>query len=275
MKRAVLVFAHPDDESFSSGGTIVKYVQSGWEVYLMCATRGEAGDNGPYTGASGEFLGNIRQKELEAAGTVLGVSAITFLGYNDGALSGLTPGELEDKIHHHIRALAPDVVITFEPNGISNHPDHKKISLSTTYAFQKYAEDRAIDMGQIIIPQGQRDHRAFVETEEKIKEPKLYYAAMPESVASHLKKQKNIPSEAFGKPWNGTPDKFITTVIDIRKVKNKKIKALQYHKTQKADVDRMLSLIDHPLLDKEYYILRMQGLYEVFMGKTDRVSDRL
>ncbi|MEK7119429.1 MAG: PIG-L family deacetylase, partial [Patescibacteria group bacterium] len=31
MKKLLLVFAHPDDESFSCGGTVAKYVKAGWE----------------------------------------------------------------------------------------------------------------------------------------------------------------------------------------------------------------------------------------------------
>ena len=37
------VFAHPDDEAFSVGGTLAHYAQKGVKVVLVCATRGEAG----------------------------------------------------------------------------------------------------------------------------------------------------------------------------------------------------------------------------------------
>ncbi|HMD79689.1 MAG TPA: PIG-L family deacetylase, partial [Anaerolineales bacterium] len=42
--RTILaVLAHPDDESFGLGGTLALYAQKGYEVYYLCATRGEAG----------------------------------------------------------------------------------------------------------------------------------------------------------------------------------------------------------------------------------------
>ena len=47
MKKILLVFAHPDDESFAAAGTVAKYVKAGWEVDLICATRGEKGEAGP------------------------------------------------------------------------------------------------------------------------------------------------------------------------------------------------------------------------------------
>ncbi|MBI5350546.1 MAG: PIG-L family deacetylase, partial [Chloroflexi bacterium] len=37
------ILAHPDDESFGSGGTLAKYVLEGVEVHYLCGTRGEMG----------------------------------------------------------------------------------------------------------------------------------------------------------------------------------------------------------------------------------------
>ncbi len=277
MRKLLLVFAHPDDESFAAGGTVAKYVAAGWTVHLLCATRGEAGSAGPYGELSDDSVGNFRQKELEEAGTILGISSVTFLGYKDGLLSGLTPGDLDDAIYRPMASFSPDVVITFEPNGISNHPDHRKVCLSATFAFQKFARDVALARGDIPVRIGQRARtlREADEHETEIPEPRLYYACMPESVATYLKKLKNIPAESFGKPWVGTPDKHITTVIDIKRFTSKKVKALLAHKTQQSDVDRFLSLPSSPLTRQEYFMLRMQGMYEVFMGKSDRVDNRL
>jgi LmbE family N-acetylglucosaminyl deacetylase len=242
MKRLLLVFAHPDDESFSCGGTVAKYVKAGWRVDLICATRGEEGGSG-----------EIRQRELQKAGIALGVSTITFLGYRDGTLSSQTPGELEDNVHKKMEELVPDAVITMDTTGISNHPDHIKISFVTTYAFQKYAS--RMEKQQIF--------------------PKLYYACMPESVAQYLQKKKTLPMESFGKPWRGTPDSKITTVINIMKFAAAKRLALTSHISQQESVDQFLSLPSQPELKNEYFILRMHGTTEVFMGKNDRVSNAL
>jgi len=261
MKRLLLVFAHPDDESFSCGGTVPKYVASGWQVDLICATRGEDGSRGPFTDLPQDQLGDIRQKELQKAGVTLGINSITFLGYRDGTLAAQTPGELEDKVHKKMEELVPDAVITMDTTGISNHPDHIKMSYVTTYAFQKYAawiEDQLKDQEEAV--------QVF---------PKLYYASMPESVVAYLKKKKTLSAESFGKPWQGTPDKNITTVINIMKFSATKKKALASHISQQEDVDRFLSLPSQPLLKHEYFMLRMQGTTEVFMGKNDHVTNSL
>jgi LmbE family N-acetylglucosaminyl deacetylase len=256
MKKLLGVFAHPDDESFTLGGTIAKYTKNGWQVDLICATKGEAGSGGQYD-AQGDELGNIRQREIRDAAAELGVSSITFLDYKDGTLSNKNPGEIEDKLMDLIAEFTPDVIVTFEPAGISHHPDHIKLTLATTFAFQQYAE------GWEEVHPDDPDG------------PKLYYACIPESVASFLVKKKVFPAESFGKPWVGVEDKRITTVIDVSRTSAVKAKALHAHVSQAEDVDRFYSIDNNPLTVKEYFILRMIGTKEVFVGKNDRISDRL
>lgn len=275
MRNLLLVFAHPDDESFTCGGTVAKYVKAGWEVNLVCATRGEAGETGPYGDISKTELQDIRSQEMERAMEILGISSVTFLDYRDGGLSKLHPGELEDKIHHSMVTHNPDVVITFEPNGISNHPDHSKICLSTTYAFQKYADAKAHPEAPGARDPNRNWERQFAAMNPETAEPKLYYACMPESIADYLRRKNVIPDQSFGLPWKGTEDKLITTVIDTKRFAATKLKALRAHISQSADVDRFYAIERQPLADQEFFILRMQGEFEIFMGKNDRISNRL
>jgi len=44
--KFLFVFAHPDDETFSSGGTIAKLTKNKHQVILATATKGEAGEPG-------------------------------------------------------------------------------------------------------------------------------------------------------------------------------------------------------------------------------------
>ncbi len=277
----LLIFAHPDDESFSCGGTVPKYVRAGWQVDLICATNGEDGSVGPYTNATADTLGSIRQKELEKAAETLGISSVTFLEYPDGALSVQNPGELEDKIFRKMIEVTPRVVITFEPRGISNHPDHMRLSTATTFAFQKYAASiTEVQTKKMSIANPPRHARErwkipFADTVAHGKEPKLYYASLPDSAVRYLVRAKVIPKESFGKPWVGVPDDEVTTVIDVRRFTSTKKKALLSHVTQTRDVEKFYALASHPLASTEYFVLRMQGTTEVFMGKHDRVSGRL
>ncbi len=60
--RMLLIFAHPDDESFALGGTIAKAAQAGTDIQLVSATRGEAGKTGGL--CRPEELGAFREKGL-------------------------------------------------------------------------------------------------------------------------------------------------------------------------------------------------------------------
>jgi len=279
-KKILCVFAHPDDESFFLGGTLAKYSKEKWIIHAICATNGEAGHSDIPSDSSVQNLGAIRRSELQEAATVLGIQEITFLDLKDGGLSTCTPGTLEDPIVQKMEAFLPDVVITFDPTGISNHPDHVKISYATTFAFQKYTKYLHSLVAKTVIGRGkewkdQEYLRAFGDIEKTLDDPKLYYACVPEEIISYMIAKKLHEREAYGKPLKGTPEKMVTTVIDIRPYQLVKGKALLCHKSQEKDVDKYISFEGNPLVDKEFFVLRMHGIYEVFMGKNDRIAGEL
>lgn len=257
MKKFLGIFAHPDDETVNAGGTIAKYIASGWRVDLICATRGEHGTCGDVTISEKQTLADVRTKELEAAAKLLGVGSVTFLDYIDGTLSEKAPGEIEDVLIQNMEDIHPDVVLTSEPGGMTNHPDHIKLSYATTYAFQAYVKTL----------QGKNPNVS--------NEPKLYYACFPESIISYLVKQTYFPAEINGKPMAGVEDKLITTVINIKRFALAKVQALDAHRTQREILAKYVRMPHSPFFEYEYFILRMSGLKEIYMGKNDRVSDRL
>lgn len=273
MKTMLLVFAHPDDESFTAGGTVAKYAKTGWKIHLVCATNGEQ---------AGDDLGPIRQKEVRKAADTLGIKSVTFLGLPDAGLSELTPGTLEDPLFKIMKEKLPDTVITHDTTGITNHPDHIKVCYAVTYAFQEYAEylfaietknKSAIHRGKNWI---QEEHQRVFGDVAVSHEPKLYYVCLPQNILAFFKKVGGLSDLSYDQPWKGTPDKTITTVIDIKQTKSIKIKALKCHLSQKVDVDRFIAVpLLNPFLKQEFFLLRMQGTYEILMGKIDRIDDRL
>jgi len=90
------VLAHPDDESLGVGGTLAKYASEGIDVFLLTATRGDSGrfrgyrlDDYQHPGPS--TLGNIREAELRAAASALGVREVSILDYQDQQLDRANP----------------------------------------------------------------------------------------------------------------------------------------------------------------------------------------
>src|SRR5512143_3493446 len=129
------IFAHPDDESLGTGGTLVKYAAEGIETYLVTATRGEHGwwgSEADYPGPAA--LGRTREAELRSAAQVLGLHKVVFLDYKKGELYKAPAHEVITKLTAHIRRIRPDVVVTFDPDGVYGHPDHIASSHFTTPA---------------------------------------------------------------------------------------------------------------------------------------------
>ena len=94
--RLMAVLAHPDDESLGVGGTLAKYASEGVDVFLLTATRG---DSGRYRGYRPDdprhpgpvALATIREAELRAAASVLGVREVSLLDYRDQHLDRCEP----------------------------------------------------------------------------------------------------------------------------------------------------------------------------------------
>lgn len=147
MKPSLLaVFAHPDDEAFSSGGILTHYAKLGVRVELLCATRGEAGKiTDPNLSITD--LGKHRELELRKACQIMGISEPRFMDYHDsGRLERLREDdplatinidylEMEQKIIEVIKETKPQVILTFDPHGGYNHPDHLSVYRAASAAF--------------------------------------------------------------------------------------------------------------------------------------------
>jgi len=79
VKRALVVFAHPDDAETICGGLVATLIAQGTEVTYVVATNGDKGWSKNYNMTSAE-LAVIRQQEQLNAAAVMGVSNVTFLG---------------------------------------------------------------------------------------------------------------------------------------------------------------------------------------------------
>jgi LmbE family N-acetylglucosaminyl deacetylase len=133
--KLMAVLAHPDDESLGFGGTLARYSAEEVETCLVTATRGERGRFfSPERKTEPAEVGRVREAELRAAASVLGVREVFILGYPDGAVDQIDAAIAIAAIVRHIRRVRPQVVVTFGPDGAYGHPDHVAISQFTTAA---------------------------------------------------------------------------------------------------------------------------------------------
>jgi LmbE family N-acetylglucosaminyl deacetylase len=151
-RKLLVVMAHPDDETFGTGGTLAYYASKGVEVHLICATRGEVGDVDPELLVGFDSVADLRESELRCAAETLGIAQVHMLNYRDSGMPGspdnfhaqaLAAAPLEQvagEIVSYIRELKPEVVITFDPIGGYYHPDHIAIQKATVKAFYDAAD---------------------------------------------------------------------------------------------------------------------------------------
>jgi LmbE family N-acetylglucosaminyl deacetylase len=131
------IWAHPDDESWSSAGLMKLAKLNGQKVGLVTATNGEAGESADENKWPKERLGEIRKKELENCLCYIGDVEQFWLGYKDGKMVNTNAQSAVDEIVSIIKVFKPDTVITFEPNGITGHEDHKLISMWSNLAVEQ------------------------------------------------------------------------------------------------------------------------------------------
>jgi|SRR5680860_1048010 len=144
--QMLLIFAHPDDESFALGGTIAKYAEQGVNITLAVATKGEAGKVAGI--CKPEELGHIREQELMSAAKVLGIARVIFLGYRDKEVPIAPPLEIAEKLVRIIREVRPQVIITFGADGGSGHRDHRAIHQFAKSAIRLAGEPIEPDWGK-------------------------------------------------------------------------------------------------------------------------------
>jgi LmbE family N-acetylglucosaminyl deacetylase len=128
----LVFFAHPDDETVFTGGTLALLGCQGARVHYLCATRGEGGEAGEPPLCSLEELGDVRAGELACAVEQLGGHDLTFLDYVDprvGADNQLYPYTpdvdlLTRQVAGHVRRVGADVLISHGSNGEYGHPAH-------------------------------------------------------------------------------------------------------------------------------------------------------
>ncbi len=216
-KTLVAVFAHPDDESFGPCCTLHKYTKT-HDVYIICATKGEVGLSPKY--GSNNTLGEIRAKELEKSAKLIGAKKVLFLGFLDGTLSNSLYHQLASKIESKLKELKPEIVITFEPRGVSGHIDHITVSMATTFVVQKLS---------------------YVK--------KLLYFCLSEE-------KRNTFGDYFIYFPPGYKKSEITKTVDVSSLWDLKIKAMAMHQSQKSDGQMVLKAISRA--PKEEHFLELK-----------------
>lgn len=214
MKRVLAVFAHPDDESFGPGGTLYLWAKQGAVIHLLCATRGENGNN-----HTTEETARIRSQELKNAAQILGIQNVSFLDFTDGCICNKDLQLLAKKIRQKVNRFKPNVIMTFNFNGVSGHIDHIAVTSAVTKVF---------------------DENTYAD--------KLYYYSVSKEISDQNK-------DYFVHFPDGLEEGETDEVVDIEPIYDKKIEAMKAHASQMGDVKSILKN-EKDLLKQELFIIR-------------------
>ncbi|XP_019641148.1 PREDICTED: N-acetylglucosaminyl-phosphatidylinositol de-N-acetylase-like [Branchiostoma belcheri] len=119
--RVLVVTAHPDDECMFFGPTVLETLRLGHHVFLLCLSTGNF-----------EKKGDTRLRELYQSAAILGVPAENVTIVDDPDL----PDDMNkawdtklvaQKIMEHVIKTSANVVITFDPYGVSSHKNHSSL----------------------------------------------------------------------------------------------------------------------------------------------------
>ena len=229
--RLLAVLAHPDDESFGTGGTLAYYSGRGVDVQLICATHGDVGEVDPVYMEGFNSKAALRDAELKCAAGKLGISHVHFLNYRDSGMEGSPENEhpnalmqapidlVAEEVIAVIQEIKPHVVITFDQKGGYCHPDHVAMHKATVRAFEIMQESP----DAYYLP------------------PKLYFHNMPRKyvrIMARIMKFLGKDPTKFGKNGDinlvsiGEGDFPVHAVISYREVFKRKNEASACHASQ-------------------------------------------
>ncbi|GAA4714832.1 bacillithiol biosynthesis deacetylase BshB2 [Brevibacillus fulvus] len=216
MKPHVLVvYPHPDDETFGPGGTIILHAQAGTPVTYLCGTLGQMGRNmGNPIMANRETLPKLRKLELQQAAKILGISDLRMMGYHDKTVEFEDREVLVKRILDVIEEIQPTVVYTYYP-GHAVHPDHEAMAEATVEALSRIpAEQRPVLYCQAISNNrlealGEPDVSVDITSvaEIKLQAIKAHYTQTAQTAARLEKAYANKDPEII--PWL-TVERFYT-----------------------------------------------------------------
>jgi N-acetyl-1-D-myo-inositol-2-amino-2-deoxy-alpha-D-glucopyranoside deacetylase len=267
----LLVHAHPDDESISTGGVMARYAAEGAHVMCVTCTGGEHGEivvpemDTPENHAR---LGDIRAEELRRALARLGNIDSRKLGYVDSGMMGTKENDAAEsfwqadfegaveRLMAIVREVQPQVIVGYNDFGGYGHPDHIRSAQIAKAAFE-----RAADMTNppAKLYEVARNWTAMDELRKRAAERGADAWWNPDDDESEDDRAQRL--EHFGKMQAATGP--ITTVVDVSDYLAPKHAAMEEHVTQLSPKMTFLALtVDdwRELMPTEEFTLRVSRL---------------
>jgi LmbE family N-acetylglucosaminyl deacetylase len=221
--RLVGVFAHPDDDVYSIGGTLLLHAGE-VEPTLIFATSGGAGPISDAPGVTRETLGTVREGEQRACMDIIGYprARVEWFRHPDYYLPDVPSEQLRREIAGVLEEVRPHIVVTFGPDGLTSHHDHIYIGQLATQAFQA-------------LRRSSNDANVF---------QRLYHIALARSDVDRFYSVIAEGGFEYGEEGalfdiTGVPDDRIAVRADVRLVAERKREGILAHRTQLIEWERI------------------------------------
>jgi LmbE family N-acetylglucosaminyl deacetylase len=230
--RLVGVFAHPDDDAYSIGGTLA-LERTRLDVTLVFCTSGDAGPIW-IDGVDREELGSVREREQAASMAALGVDAdVRFLRHPDYHVPEVPFGSLVEEVESILREVKPNVVVTFGPDGWSGHHDHVRA--------------------------GDAADAASARVRDGVADARLLHVCTPASVVERFDAQLRASGDPDREERSllairGVPDDEVAIAVDTRPVREVKLAGIEAHRTQIGELERVPEELRWIVLDTEWFV---------------------
>ena len=232
--RQVGVFAHPDDDVYTIGGTW-RLLRDRLDVTLVFCTSGDAGPIWVEGLATRETLGQVREEEQAASMAALGVKAdVRFLRHPDYHLPEVPFEALVGELVEVFEEVRPHLVITFGPDGLTGHHDHARAGAAADEAFARVSSRGG-------------DGSA-----------RLLHVAVPRSTVGRFDRELRASGDPSREPRSllalgGVTDDSIAVDVDIGAVRGEKLAALEAHRTQLGELERIPEALRWIFLEREWF----------------------
>jgi LmbE family N-acetylglucosaminyl deacetylase len=235
--RVAGVFAHPDDDSYVLGGTLLLHPGQ-IDLTLVFCTSGEDGPISDPELATREPLGRVREREQRAFLEAVGYEGadVHFLRHRDYYLPDVPFEDLVQEVETILRGAAPQVVVTFGSEGMTSHHDHIRAGEAATEAFHRARRGSPEDAFQ-----------------------RLYHAALSRSDVDRFYEGVARGGFDYGEEGRlfdltGVPDDQIAVRVDTRPVAARKWVAILRHRTQLDEHERIPEPLRWIVLDSECFV---------------------
>jgi LmbE family N-acetylglucosaminyl deacetylase len=190
-RTLAVVTAHADDFTIFAGGTIAKLVDEGYTAHLIRVTNDEK-DSYDLSGGETSHRNTV---EMENAARIMGIKEIHSLDFRNDEMDWVPETEVRGRLIMLFRKLKPWTVMSFDPSAkYEENPDHKKTARAT--------EDACwTSQGHLFFPE-----HFTVGLKRWVVLERLYWARQLD-------------------------DSDVNKVVDITSTIDRKIRAIQAHKT--------------------------------------------